>query len=376
MTSKPVSTLVTSVTYNQAPVSPLFHHTVSSLEKRTAQLAQARLESFMSEPKATPLSDSEDKAYDFVAKLSEAYQCLETEENKEALELFQEINALALSANLDKDSLIRVHCDLGIAYADASLRDICVADATDVIRNVEVNNQGWYDLEQKQKSKFFLELLSCYKLLLPLIPPAQTDQRQILNGKIDALNFHLLREDYLDELVREADRCVERKEPEKARELYQKALQWTLPPPFGTIRHAWCEINCALTYRSNSTLQKRHIQNATQLLNQLFDERGENAKTLRWSQEKFAETLVSLFTALLRVRPGDTDIQKKLETCRSELPQSAIKETTSTHNKSVTRQFPGSPTTTRIFFVGIMTILSFALIGTLTLLQRNVKSVR
>jgi|GEM_PF-1221496 len=376
MTSKTASILVASVTYNQAPVSPLFHHTVSSLAKRATQLAQARLTPHASESEALPLSGSEDKNYDFVAKLSEAYQCLETEENKAAWGLFKETLDQFKVANLDKDYLVKLHCYLGLAYADINTRHLSVSNALQALKVVEANNQGWCGLEPELKSKHFLELLSCYKLLLALIPPEQIGTRQEISDKIDTYNIYLSQMDYIEELVREADRCVERKEPEKARQLYKKAHQYQTPTPLVTIATVSCELKSAETYRDNSFDREAPLGRARQLLNQLISERRELSKKLGWSEEKLAETLAPLFIKLLALLPKNdghrAEIQKQLDTCMSELPKTNFKQNIPPITKSVTRGFSGSPATTRTFVVVIMIL---ALIGAFTLSQRKVNSL-
>jgi len=371
-----MTSTVASVTYNQAPISPFFDHTLSSA-KKASQLAQSRFS--QPAPASTPTL-SENKAYDVPEKLYEAYQHLEAEENKEALQLFQEIGNQRETANLPKDSLVKVHCDLGLAYADQCTRDLSVASAKENLRIAETNNQGWSSLDEGSKSKAFLELWSCYKLLLPLIPPHEKSSIQEITNKIDACNKYILPLDKFNAMVREADRCVERKEPGKAREIYYAALDLSLPRGQScALARVSCHLKYISTYSKTASSRGTHLDTAMRLLNQLFSNRTEVCKEPAYLWEPgHTKDLVDLFKKLLALLPeghnSRTEIQNKIDICMSEVPRSGEDKSIPDSSKRVPARVLVIPKGMRIFIKVVF--LALAALGAFTLGKRSISIIR
>ncbi|HEX2580158.1 MAG TPA: hypothetical protein VHK67_07145 [Rhabdochlamydiaceae bacterium] len=367
-----MSTSARPVTYAQAPVPACFSYTQRSLAQKTSAVASGRIEGSSTADLAqtTKLVGEQSQSYDFPGKLAEAYDFLQTEENRLAEMLFQEIFNQFTIANLGKDSLVGIHCLLGMAYA--TKKPEYTSKAIGALNLVKVNIKHWNKIDFNSSSKAFLELRTCYRLLLPLIHPEETAQIQEMSNEIMACSIPLDLKDQFDDWVREGDRCAQRMEPSNARRLYCKALEIKLPPDgFNSIATTSCELKYASTLSKNSQQRVAFLKKTVNRLNESFSTRSGCPPRL---QPAFLGSLVELFTNLLALLPENyenrDEIQKNLETCESELSKVAIPN----RKKKVSIGFPGSSRSTRVFLRGVVIFL--AAFCAFTLLRRSVSIMR
>lgn len=335
-----MSTDAIRVTYAKAPVPSCFEYTKLSITQRIKAVANERLgpSSSPDSRQTLELIGQQPQNYDFFVNLAKAYEFLETQENFSAEMIFREILTMSKGVDFGKDSLLATHCLLGIAYATKS--SVHSTEALAALTGVKDNNGNWMSLDVRSISKAFLELRTCYRLLLPLIPLNETTKIQDISGEIDRCSILIRKEDLFDDKVREADRCVQRMELNEARFLYREASQIKVPPDgFRSLAAISCELKYASTLSKNSPERDDPLKKAETRLNESFSNRSGCPEEL---QPQFLESLVDLFTKLLTLLPEDykgrEEIQKNLETCESEHSKVAI----STGKRKVSTGFPSS----------------------------------
>jgi len=336
-----MSTATTPATYAKAPVPSCFLYTKISLPQRIKAVANERLgpSSSPDSQQTVQLVAAQPPSYDFLVNLAKAYEFLETEEYFAANIIFSEILNMLKTVKLGKDSLLATHCLLGIGYATRS--SVHSTEALAALTAVNDNTANWNGLDDGQKSKAFLELRTCYRLLLPFLHP-EYNKKDIeeINKKISEYTKQILLIDLFDDRVREADRCVQRLKPRKARRLYREASQIKVTPDgFRSLAAISCELKYVSTLSKNSPERDDPLKKAETRLNESFSNRSGCPEEL---QPQFLESLVDLFTKLLTLLPEDykgrEEIQKNLEICESEHSKVAIP----TGKRKVSTGFPSS----------------------------------
>ncbi|HEX4840355.1 MAG TPA: hypothetical protein VFU89_07945 [Rhabdochlamydiaceae bacterium] len=273
-----MSTATTPVTFAKVPVPSYFLHTKRSLPERISTVAGERLVPSLSRDsdKTVKLVGEQPPRYDLLFNLVKAYEFLETEENEKAEMIFREILNRQELVDLGKDSLLATHCLLGITYAtsdsETTMKSESIVQAMRALTAVKDNTANWNGLDDGQKSKAFLELRTCYRLLLPLFDPLY-NQKDIseINFQITQCTKQILPIDLFNDRVREADRCVQRLEPSNARRLYKQALQMEVGSDVvSSLGAISCKLRYASTLSDNSSERVDFLRQVETKLNDLF----------------------------------------------------------------------------------------------------------
>ncbi len=316
----------------------------------------------------------DDQEYDFPGELSVAYQMLSSEEHVGAKYLFEAILGKFKTAELGNDSLVAVHCHLGIAYSlQQGDERLTAADAaTKAIQLPYDNKHLWERLSLEKKSLAYLELRSCLKLLLDLFPQLHTRNTLDIKNKIEECTKFILPLDQFNEKLKEADRCAAKKELPQARRLYWEALQFVQDRDdvMSKLAHATCLLTLASTFSSRNHREREGIFRAEGILSNVYENRENLPPDIN-------STLVELLTKLHLMLPEEhlelrQAVQEKIDTCKAALPkQDEDVLGPFTFVRKVSRGFPIGSGRPAVIFAGFL-ILGLAAVGVVSLFRRFV----